>query len=344
MKKAALIVGTRPQFVKTAPLVMELGRFFNVVLIHTGQHYDFMMSGNFFDELKMPRPDYHLWSSAGIGRMVDGLESVLSYERPHLVIVVGDTNSTLAGALAAVRLRLPLAHVEAGVRAKDKNLPEQINRVVTDSVADYFLCPTQSSVENLRIEGKREHLFETGDVIFDCLRLFQKNIPEKPTRLTSLPERYVLATIHRAEAVDIFENLKRLMTSLATVCSTVIFPIHPRTRKRIVAYGLIDKLPQNLALTDPVGYLDILSLIRRSAFVITDSGGVQREAAFMRRHVIVARPETEWHELEKSGWVKVAGYTFDLSNETIPSGGDASILDHLTRPASAEIARILSGL
>ena len=349
MKKAALVVGTRPQFVKTAPLTLELGRFFQMVLIHTGQHYDFMMSKSFFGELGIPDPDYHLeaaksLSGDGIGKMIDRLESILSYEKPDLVIVVGDTNSTLAGALAAVRLRLPLAHVEAGVRALDKKLPEQINRVMTDAVADYFLCPTPSAVQNLKREGKCDHIYDTGDVIYDCLRSFFERIPVKPESFESLPNRFALATIHRAEAVDNKENLKSVLISLESANLPVIFPVHPRTRKRIEAFGLWGNMPGNVRFTDPLGYLDILSLIKRSEFVVTDSGGVQREAVFLGKPVLVARPETEWRELEENHWLRVAGYSFDLSGGVDTEIGNRGVLEHLTRPASAEMARILGGL
>jgi UDP-N-acetylglucosamine 2-epimerase len=349
MKKAALVVGTRPQFVKTAPLIYELGRFFQMVLIHTGQHFDFMMSENFFGELKMPNPDYHLEAvesgqGRGIGRMIDPLESILSFENPDIVVVVGDTNSTLAGALAAVRLRLPLAHVEAGVRSKDKKLPEQINRVMTDAVADYFLCPTPSAVENLSREEKREHIHDTGDVIYDCLRLFIDKVPEKPFGINSLPDSFALATIHRAEAVDNRDNLAAVFDSLRSTDLPIIFPAHPRTIKRIDAFKLREKMPRNIILTGPVSYIDILSLIKRSQYVITDSGGIQREAIYLGKPTVVARPETEWRELEEYRWLKVAGYSFDLSNGVNTAPIDRERLKYLTRPASSDIARILAGV
>jgi UDP-GlcNAc3NAcA epimerase len=276
--------------------------------------------------------------------MIDRLESILAVEKPDLVIVVGDTNSTLAGALAAVRLRLPLAHVEAGVRSKDSKLPEQINRVMTDAVADYFLCPTPSAVENLKSEGKCHYIHDTGDVIYDCLRLFLNRIPDKPPGLASLPTQFILATIHRAEAVDDKSNLESVLKSLGSADLPVIFPIHPRTRKMIASFGLQGKIPANITLIDPLGYLEILSLVRRSQFVITDSGGIQREAIYLGKTAVVARPETEWREFEENGWLKVAGYTFDLSKGIEVAFGSREKLDYLTRPASAEIARILGNL
>jgi len=337
MKKAALIVGARPQFIKTAPLILELGRFYQTVLIHTGQHYDFAMSDSFFGDLKLPHPDYHLNSPAGsdgrrTGRMIEGLESVLNFENPDFAVVVGDTNSTLAGALAASRLRIPVVHVEAGVRSKDKYLPEQINRVVTDSLADCFLCPTPSAVENLKNEGKKGNIFDTGDVIYDCLRMFADRIPSRPKISIDLPSRFVLATLHRAEAVDNVENLSNILRSMQTSPFPVILPLHPRTGKMIVRFGLAGLLPDKVIIVNPVGYLNFLSLLKSCEFVVSDSGGVQREAVFMNKRVIVPRPETEWRELQESGWVTIAGYEFEL--ERSMSEPPERRLDNLMRPAA----------
>ncbi len=349
MKKAALVVGARPQFIKTAPLILELGRFFQMVLIHTGQHYDFEMSDTFFEELRLPDPDYHLDTPGGshgrqTGRMLEGLDSVLRFEKPELTIVVGDTNSTLAGALAAAKLTIPVVHVEAGVRSRDNTLSEQINRVVTDSISDCMLCPTPAAVDNLKREGKSENVYDTGDIIYDCLRMFENGIPERPSLTFELPPRYVMATLHRAEAVDDARHLRSILHSLATSPFPVILPAHPRTRKMIDRYNLQSMISNNFLLTDPVGYTDLLSLLRSSEFVITDSGGVQREAVYFRKHVYVARPETEWRELEESGWVKVVGYNFDLKKE-IPHFNQPHIdLTNLMRPASKSMAEALRSL
>lgn len=341
-----MVVGARPQFIKTAPLILELGRFFQTVLIHTGQHYDFEMSDTFFEELKLPDPDYHLDRPGGThgrqtGRMLEGLDFVLGFEKPDLTIVVGDTNSTLAGALAAAKLAIPVVHVEAGVRSRDNTLPEQINRVVTDSVSDCMLCPTPAAVDNLRREGKSENVYDTGDVIYDCLRMFENRIPERPSTVFDLPLRYVLATLHRAEAVDDAGRLRDILHSLATSPFPVILPVHPRTRKMIDRHNLQSMISDDLLLTDPVGYTDLLSLMRSSEFVITDSGGVQREAVYFGRNVYVARPETEWRELEESGYVKVVGYDFDLSTEIRPSNQPHIDLTNLMRPASKSMAEVL---
>jgi UDP-GlcNAc3NAcA epimerase len=347
MNKAALVVGARPQFIKTAPLISELGRFWQMVLIHTGQHFDFMMSENFFRELSIPKPDYHLNIPQGTqgkqtGRMIEGLESVLKFENPELVIVVGDTNSTMAGAIAATKLRLPLTHVEAGVRANDKNLPEQINRVVTDSISDCFFCPSETEIRNLAAEGISENVFDSGDVIYDCLRMFEKFIPQIPQSLSDLPSEFVLATLHRAEAVDNRENLENILRSLSIMPFMVLFPIHPRTLKRLHEFNLFGSLPENIRLINPVGYLDILSLIRRAKLVVTDSGGIQREAVYLNKPVLIARPETEWLGLQKTGLLKIVGYSFsNLDFSEIITGNNA-IIEHITRPASKMIAETLN--
>lgn len=348
MKKAALVVGARPQFIKSAPLVQELGRFFEMILIHTGQHFDFSMSEIFFEELQLPPPDYHLDARGGThglqtGRMLSGLDSVLSFEQPDVVVVVGDTNSTLAGALAAAKQKIPVVHVEAGVRSKDRYLLEQINRVVTDSISDCMLCPLPSAVENLNREGKFENVLDAGDIIYDCLRMFEKHIPEKPDLEFDLPDEFVLATIHRSEAVDDEDHLRSILSSLATSPNAVVFPAHPRTKKMISRFGLECRLPENIILAEPVGYIDILSLLRSAKFAVTDSGGLQREAAYFGRRAFVARPETEWRELEQSGYVKVVGYTFDLGKLTDNESCDYD-LSSMTRPASRNMAEFVDTL
>ena len=344
-----MVVGARPQFIKTAPLILELGRFFRIVLIHTGQHYDFEMSDTFFEELKLPDPDYHLDTPSGshggqTGQMLEDLDSVLRFEKPDLAIVVGDTNSTLAGALAVAKLAIPLVHVEAGVRSRDNSLSEQINRVVTDSISDCMLCPTPTAVENLRREGKSKNVYDTGDIIYDCLRMFENRIPQRPPLTFELPRRYVLTTLHRAEAVDDAGHLRNILHSLATSPFPVVLPVHPRTRKMIDRYNLRPMISDNLLLTDPVGYTDLLSLLKSSEFVVTDSGGVQREAVYFGKHVYVARPETEWRELEESGWVKVVGYDFDLSKEISQFDQPQIDLTNLMRPASKGMAEALRSL
>ncbi len=346
MKKAALVVGARPQFIKAAPLIAEMGRFFEVILIHTGQHYDFMMSETFFNELDIPSPDYHLeinHGSAGkqTGEMIQRLEPIFDFERPDFVIVIGDTNSTLAGALAAAQQRLPLVHIEAGVRSKDEKLQEQINRKVTDSISDLFLCPSPSAVENLRREGKTEKVFDTGDILYDSLRLIENKIPSDLALSIDLPDKFVLMTLHRAEAVDNLENFKRVLSSLETSPFPIVFPVHPRTAKMITNFGLDESLSQKLLRINPLGFIDLLGLIKKSEFVITDSGGVQRESVFLNKTVFVARPESEWIDLQNMNMIRVVGYDFDLSKEDYSGSDLKSELKHLLRPSSKRMIEVL---
>lgn len=349
MKKAALVVGARPQFIKAAPLINVMRRSFQTVLIHTGQHYDFMMSGNFFKELDLPRPDYHLnleFRSPGkmTGNIIAGLESIFEFEKPDFVVVIGDTNSTLAGAISAAHLRLRIAHIEAGVRSIDAKLPEQINRVVTDAISDCFFCPTPTAVENLKNEGKLDNIFDTGDIIYDCLRLIENNIPDRPSVDVDIPQRFALMTLHRAEAVDNKPNLSTIMKSLESSPYPVIFTIHPRTAKMIEYFELENSIPKNVTRIEPVGYANLLSLIKSSEFVITDSGGVQRESVFLDKPVCVPRPETEWIDFVNLGRVKVTGYNFDLSNlhfEKVDAGDELSAL---LKPASINIAELLKAV
>jgi len=346
MKKAALVIGARPQFIKAAPLINEMGRFFKTVIIHTGQHYDFMMSENFFNELDLPHPHYHLnieSKSPGrfTGEAIAALESVYDFEKPDFVLVVGDTNSTLAGAVSAAHAGMHVVHVEAGVRSRDPGLPEQINRLVTDSVSSCFLCPAPSAVENLRNEGRVAHIYDTGDIIYDSLRLIESRIPARPTLDAEIPEKFVLMTLHRAEAVDNRENLSLILSSLESSPWPVIFPIHPRTAKMIEYFDLENAVPRNVRRVDPVGYADLLSLLRLSELVVTDSGGVQREAVFLRKPACIPRPETEWIDFEKLNKVRVVGYDFDLSRISFENEDPDSTLSYLLRPASGNMIEIL---
>jgi len=349
MKKAALVIGARPQFIKAAPLIIEMGRFFEIVLIHTGQHYDFMMSENFFRELDLPEPNYHLnlgskTSGRVTGEIIAALESVYDFEKPDFVMVVGDTDSTLAGAVSAAQLGLRIVHVEAGVRSKDQKLPEQINRVATDSISDCFFCPTPSAVKNLSNEGKSLNVYDTGDIIYDSLRLIEGTIPDNPAITVELPEKFILMTLHRAEAVDNEMNLKSVLSSLESSPFPVIFPVHPRTAKMMEYFKLENEISPNVLMLDPAGYADLLSLIRLSEFVITDSGGVQREAVFLNKPVYIPRPETEWVDFEKLKRVKVVGYDFDFSNERFEIEKPDDELSHLLRPSAGKMIEILKSV
>jgi len=313
--KVLTVVGARPQFIKAAPVSEVLrGRpGVREVLLHTGQHYDAGMSDVFFEELGIPKPDYHLGIGGGThgqntGRMIEAIEGVLLKERPDWVLVYGDTDSTLAGALAAVKLHIPVAHVEAGLRSFNRRMPEEINRVLTDHTADLLLAPTPQAVENLLREGlPRERVRWVGDVMYDAALRFAEVAREKSRILERLglePGGYLLATVHRAENTDDPARLRAIFEGLFRVAEhyPVVLPLHPRTRKALERLGMLPRVKERLVVTDPLGYLDMLRLLEASRAVVTDSGGLQKEAFFFRRPCVTLREETEWVELVEAGW------------------------------------------
>ena len=312
-KKVLSIIGARPQFIKAAAVsrVLLRERGIREVLVHTGQHYDRNMSDVFFRELGVPKPDYNLGIGSGAhgaqtGRMLEAVERVIAKEKPDWVMVYGDTNSTLAGALAAAKARVAVAHVEAGLRSFNRAMPEETNRVVADHVSDLLFAPTQTAVVNLRHEGiERQKIVQTGDVMYDAA-LYYAEKAERTSRLLQTlvldGKDYVLATIHRAENTDnprrlraVFDALYRLSKEVA-----VVVPIHPRTRKALSRCGW--RGGSGLRFIDPVGYLDMVVLERHARLIATDSGGVQKEAFFYRVPCATLRTETEWKELVNSGW------------------------------------------
>jgi UDP-GlcNAc3NAcA epimerase len=315
--KILTVVGARPQFIKLAPLskiLRENG--INEIIVHTGQHYDENMNDLFFKELEIPDPDYNLGIGSGnhgeqTGRMLIEIEKIILKEKPNLVIVYGDTNSTLAGALAASKLHIKLAHVEAGLRSFNKRMPEEINRVLTDHVSDILFCPTQTAVENLKNEGITNGVYLVGDVMFDALLHFSKISDMKSNileRLNINQKEYYLATIHRAENTDDHERLKNILTAISKMDEIVVFPIHPRTRKMVNYYGLNGLLKNNnVKVIDPVGYLDMLKLEKNAKAILTDSGGVQKEAFWLKVPCITLRDETEWIETVNLGWNRLVG-------------------------------------
>ena len=265
--KIASIIGARPNFIKCAPLSKELRKVFDEVIVHTGQHYDYEMNKVFFDELNIPEPDYHLGVGSGshgeqTGEMLKRIEEVLLEQKPDLVLVFGDTNSTLAGALAASKLHIKVGHVEAGLRSHDRNMPEEINRVLTDRCSDLLFCPTETAVENLKKEGVNNGVHLTGDVMVDAL---QKNveIAEKKSmildELSLKSKEYYLATVHRAESTDEFIRLKSIVDAFCEI-ENLVFPCHPRTEKYLKRFGLWDELTKKVKVIKPVGYLDMLML------------------------------------------------------------------------------------
>ncbi len=302
--KIVTVVGARPQFIKAAAVSRVLRRTCAEVLVHTGQHYDDNMSKVFFDELDVPPPDCHLGIGSGghgaqTGAMLAALEEVLVREKPDRVLVYGDTNSTLAGALAAAKLHLPVAHVEAGLRSFNRRMPEEINRVLTDHLSDLLFCPGETAVAHLAAEGIVAGVHAVGDVMHEALRHAVALAERKTTvleRLGLAPNGYALATLHRAENVDDPARLAQLLAALREVArrQPVVFPVHPRTRKLIEGSGL--RIGANIRSIDPVGYLDMIELERECDFVVTDSGGVQKEAYFFKKSCITLRDATEWVE------------------------------------------------
>lgn len=314
MRTVVTVVGARPQFIKAAPVSRALrSRGIREVLVHTGQHYDDNMSDVFFRELGLAPPDHHLGVGSGphgamTGRMLEAVERQLTAERPDGVLVYGDTNSTLAGALAAVKLHIPVAHVEAGLRSFNRRMPEEINRVVTDHVAALLFAPTEAAVAHLRREGVAEsavHL--TGDVMYDAALHFGEQAARTSRVLEALelaPRSFILATIHRAENTDDRDRLGVIVSALLELARRrpVVLPIHPRTRGVLEREGLLAEAQRALRLTPPVGYLDMIMLEKSAAVVVTDSGGVQKEAFFYQTPCVTLRDETEWVELVEAGW------------------------------------------
>jgi UDP-GlcNAc3NAcA epimerase len=311
--KVVSIVGARPQFIKAAPVSRQLRRKHHEVLLHTGQHYDYEMSQVFFDELDIPLPDVNLGigsSSHGrqTGEMLIGIETVLLEERPDWVLVYGDTNSTLAGALAAAKLHIPVAHVEAGLRSFKRSMPEEVNRVLTDHVSDRLFCPTQTAVDNLSAEGIVSGVHNVGDVMYDAvlhnnaLAATRSQILE---RLGIQPGAYLVATVHRPRNTDDPGRLRAILEAFRSVGNLVVFPIHPRTRKAVLEQG--QRVPSNVHLIEPVGYLDMLQLEGHARAILTDSGGVQKEAYFLGVPCVTLREETEWTETVQVGWNQLVG-------------------------------------
>jgi UDP-N-acetylglucosamine 2-epimerase (non-hydrolysing) len=313
--KIVSIVGARPQFIKCAPVSAELRKEHEEILVHTGQHYDPEMSEIFFEELMIPRPDYHLGVGSGThgkqtGDILERVESVILKEQPALVLVYGDTNSTLAGALAAAKLQVPVAHIEAGLRSFDRAMPEEINRVVTDHISDLLLCPTRTAADNLAEEGVSRGVHVVGDVMVDALR-HNAGIAEKKSRILTLlglqKGEYYVATVHRPGNTDDRNHLAAIIEAFREAGKPVVFPLHPRTRKYLREYGLYDSLPENIRCIEPLGYLDMLHLMSHAKKILTDSGGIQKEAYVLGIPCITLRENTEWVETLTGGWNVLVG-------------------------------------
>lgn len=318
--KIAIIAGARPNFIKLSPLYRAFALYHNhpkipidVWIIHTGQHYDELMDKVFFDEMGIAEPEFKLKVGSGpqgqqTGRMLEGIESALLDKRPDCVIVIGDTNSTLAGALAAAKLHIPLAHVEAGLRSFNRSMPEETNRILCDILSDMLFAPTERACMQLQYENvPKEKIFNSGDVMLDATNYFSSKAETKSHILNEYdlqPGNYVLATIHRAENTDNKKRLYNILEALSDIATLVpvILPIHPRTRNILNQDKKLSTYSSTLRLLPPVGYLDMLMLEKNAILIATDSGGVQKEAFFHRVPCVTLRNETEWVELVESGW------------------------------------------
>ncbi|WP_299159560.1 UDP-N-acetylglucosamine 2-epimerase (non-hydrolyzing) [uncultured Tenacibaculum sp.] len=322
MKKIVTILGARPQFVKGAVLsrVIKKHNDFEEIIVHTGQHFDTNMSAVFFNEMQIPKPKYNLninglSHGAMTGQMLEKIEEVLEVEQPEVVIVYGDTNSTVAGALAAKKMNIQVVHVEAGLRSFNMQMPEEVNRIITDRISNLLSCPTNTAILNLKKEGFDNlpiEIEQHGDIMKDAVEFYGKFSEGKSTIISDLKlqrNEFVLATIHRQENTDDKEKLKEVFSALEEINKSkqVVLPLHPRTKKKLDLYGL----KPNITLIEPVGYFDMLELLKNCSLVITDSGGLQKEAFFNKKYCIIARKETEWIELVSSGYAKITGTNYN---------------------------------
>ena len=347
--KILTIIGARPQFIKAAAVSHVLRQKNMEVMIHTGQHYDYLMSDVFFNELEIPKPDHNLQvgsakHSGQTGEMLIRLEPIFEQEMPDFVLVYGDTNSTLAGALVASKLQIPVAHVEAGLRSFNREMPEEINRILTDHVSELLFCPSQQGADNLKLEGITNGVHIVGDVMYDAILKYIALAEKKSNIVRSLnleKGNYLLATVHRAANVDDPKRLFDILETLSMIGETVVFPSHPRTLKAIKSAEF--SLGKNIKLIEPVGYLDMLWLEKNARMILTDSGGVQKEAYWMGVPCVTLRNETEWVETAQTGWNIVAGvdrakilsavrdFPAPASRPALFGNGDASqqIVQHL---------------
>jgi len=342
--KIATVIGARPQFIKASMVSREISKYDDIeeIIIHTGQHFDEKMSNIFFEEMEVPEPDYNLDihslpHGAMTGRQLEEIEKLLIKEKPDWVLVYGDTNSTLAGSLAAVKLQIPLAHVEAGLRSFNRNMPEEVNRVLTDHISDLLFTPTSTGFKNLKNEGIEQSKIEkVGDVMYDAALHFGQIAENRSKILEKLnlePKKYILSTVHRQENTDDPVRLKNIFSAFSEAPMSVVIPLHPRTKKKLVDNKI--SINGQIKPIDPVGYLDMVSLEKNAHIIATDSGGIQKEAYFYGVPCITLREETEWVELVEIGVNTIVGTStknikeaFDLTNnfktKTMYGDGKAS--------------------
>ncbi len=318
MKKIVTILGARPQFVKAAVLsrIISEKKEIEEIIVHTGQHFDSNMSEVFFTEMDIPKPKYNLninglGHGAMTGQMLEKIEEILLKEKPLAVVIYGDTNSTIAGALAAKKLDIKVVHIEAGLRSFNMKMPEEINRILTDRISDLLLCPTSTAIKNLKNEGfdnLDNNVVESGDIMKDAVAFYSQNSAERSSIISDLDlqnKNFVLATIHRQENTDDLQKLKSIFEGLENINKEipVVLPLHPRTRNILKKNNLV----YNFIMIDPVGYFDMLELLKNCMMVVTDSGGLQKEAFFNHKTCIIAREETEWIELVENGFATIIG-------------------------------------
>jgi len=353
--KIASIVGARPNFIKAAPVSRELRKEFEEIIIHTGQHYDYEMDRIFFEELNIPEPNYHLGVGSGsqgyqTGEMIKRIEEILMRSNPDLVLVYGDTNTTLAGALAACKLHIKVGHIEAGLRSYDKTMPEEINRILTDHCSGLLFCPTGTAIRNLKKEGITRGIHLTGDVMVDAL-LRNKEIAERSAILevqNLKSKKYLVATVHRQSNTDVKENLSNIVDAFCDIEEDIVVPVHPRAAKYLKQYGFYEKLKEtgHVKLINPVGYFDFLKLINHAKKILTDSGGVQKEAYILKVPCITLRGTTEWVETVEDGWNVLVGANKEnilkMAMEFEPEGEQRNVFGEGN--ASERIVEILNNI
>ncbi|MBW2988071.1 UDP-N-acetylglucosamine 2-epimerase (non-hydrolyzing) [Candidatus Woesearchaeota archaeon] len=345
--KVVHLVGARPNFVKLAPLIGKLHPL-KEVLVHSGQHYDYTMDKVFFDTLGIKEPDYHLGVGSGshaeqTGKIMVEFERICLKEKPHLVIVYGDCNTTIAGALVAAKLHIPLCHIEAGIRSYDREMPEEINRVLTDHCSDYLFAPTMTAVKNLEQEGITKNVFNVGDIMFETYLEFMEQASASTVieRLGLSKKEFYLATLHRPSNVDFKEKLERVFRAMSQLDKPVVLPLHPRTRKRVELHKVDTG---GVRLIEPQPYIDMIALEKSARLIITDSGGVQKEAYYAKTPCIVLRTTTEWPELLGNGAVLLGEDYEALGEEVVELLSQSFTFDKLffgDGNTSNKIAKIL---